>query len=117
MEALREGAATAGRSRTRLRDALVVAQLGLSLGLVSGTALLGRSVLNARAAEPGFEPSGLVAGFVDLANTGRYESEVDGRDVTARLLGAAESIAGVSSATVANQIPIAGGHSLSLIHI
>ncbi|HUF76367.1 MAG TPA: ABC transporter permease, partial [Longimicrobiales bacterium] len=59
LEAMRSGASTAGRSRTRLRDALVVSQLGLSLGLVAAAALLGRSVLNAGSADPGFEPRGL----------------------------------------------------------
>lgn len=115
VEALREGASTGGRHRTRLRDGLVVAQLGLSLGLVSGAALLGRSVLNARFAEPGFEPAALVAGVVDLAGTGRYQSEDDGRAAAARILRAAADAPGVSAATLASQLPIAGGHSRSTV--
>ncbi|MDA1104954.1 MAG: ABC transporter permease, partial [Gemmatimonadetes bacterium] len=62
LSALREGGSTGGRTRTRLRDALVVSQLGLSLGLVAGAALLGRSVMNARFADPGFETAGLITG-------------------------------------------------------
>ena len=40
---LREGGTTGPRARTRARDALVVGQLAISLGLVSGSALLGRA--------------------------------------------------------------------------
>lgn len=115
VEALKEGASTAGRARTRLRDGLVVAQLGLSLGLVSGAALLGRSVLNARSAQPGFEPEGLVAGIVDLATTGRYADETEGRAAARRLLSAVEAIPGARSATLASQVPIAGGHSRATV--
>lgn len=115
LEALRGGAATAGRARTRLRDALVVAQLGLSLALVSGTALLGRSVLNARSATPGFEPDGLVAGFVSVGKTGRYGTEREGRALYRRLQRAVEEVPGVASATLASQVPIAGGHSRATV--
>jgi predicted permease len=112
--ALREGASTEGRSRLRARDALVVLQLALSLGLVSGAALLGRSVLNARSARPGFEPAGLVAAFLDLEPTGRYDREA-GRALFERILDEAGRIPGVQAATLANQAPIAGGHSRSTV--
>lgn len=108
--ALREGASTGPRSRTRLRDALVVSQLGLSLGLVAGAALLGRSVLNARLAEPGFEPSGLSAGFVDLFATGRYDEE-SGAAFWESLLAEADRTPDARVATIASQLPIAGAHS------
>jgi len=110
LSALRGGASTGGRTKTRLRDSLVVAQLGLSLGLVAGAALLGRSVLNARSAEPGFQPAGVVAAYVDLYATGRYDDE-RGESFFRSLHEAASSLPGVRSATVANQLPIAGGHS------
>ena len=107
-EALREGASTGGRRKTRLRDMLVISQLGLSLGLVAGAALLGRSVLNARSAQAGFEAEGLVAGYVDLEPTGRYDEEL-GRILWDRMVVAASQLPGVENATVANQVPIVGG--------
>jgi len=113
-DALREGASSSGRSRTRLRDALVISQLGLSLGLVAGATLLGRSVLNAHAAEPGFEPEGLAAGYVDLRSTGRYD-EKSCRRLLQDLLLQSERAPGVRSATLANQLPIVGGHSRSSV--
>ncbi len=109
-QALREGASAGGRVRSRLRDGLVVLQLSLSLALVAGAALLGRSVANAASARPGFDPKGLTAGFVDLEPTGRYDPE-SGTDLFERLLDAAYRIPGVGSATLASEVPIAGGHS------
>lgn len=112
--ALRSGTSTAGRAHTRLRDALVVSQLGLSLGLVAAAALLGRSVANAASADPGFEPRGLTATFVDLEPTGRYDEE-SGRELFGLLAGAAEALPGVRAATVASQAPIAGGHTRATV--
>jgi predicted permease len=109
MTTLRDGASTGPRNRTRLRDALVVTQLALSLGLVTGAALLGRSVLNARIADPGFDPRGLAAAPVDLFSTGRYDED-SGRAFFARLIAEAEALPGVE-VTLASQLPIAGGHS------
>ncbi len=109
-DALREGTATGNRTRSRLGDALVAAQLALSLGLVTGTVLLGRSVANASAAAPGFQPEGLVAGVVDLQPTGRYDAE-SGPEFYRRLLQGARGLPGVRSVTLANQMPITGGHA------
>lgn len=109
-DALREGAGTGGRARTRMRDALVAVQLALSLALVAGATLLGRSVMNARSADPGFEPKGLLAAVVDLSATGRYD-EATGAELFRAVLARAEETPGVRSATLANQMPLVGGHS------
>jgi predicted permease len=111
---LRDGASTGGRSRTRLRDALVIAQLGISLGLVAGAALLGRSVVNARSTDAGFDPAGLVAGTLDLFSSGRYD-EASGIELYRAVLAEAEATPGVVSATLANQIPLVGGHSRATV--
>jgi len=109
LSALRTGR-QGGRPRSRLRDILVVVQLALSLGLVTGAALLGRSVRNARTADPGFQPENLTVALADPGATGRYD-ETSGRALVDRLIPQLEAVPGVSSATVANQAPIAGGHS------
>ncbi len=111
IDAFRAGASTAGRARTRLRDALVVSQLALSLGLVAAAALLGRSVLNAGSADAGFQPRGLTAAFVDLAPTGRYDDEDAARRLFDDLVRAAEALPEARAATIASQTPLAGGHS------
>jgi len=107
---LREGGASQGRFGIRLGNALVVGQLALSLGLVSGAALLGRSVLNASRAEPGFSPDGLSVAFLDLEATGRYDTET-GRDFLFRLQEAVEEIPGIQRVALASQAPLVGGHS------
>ncbi len=114
IDSLRGGATTPGRVRTRLRDGLVVAQLGLSLGLVAAAMLLGRSVSNAATADPGFDPSSLTAAFVDLQSTGRYD-EVSGRRLASELARAAAAMPSVRSATLANQTPLVGGHSRATV--
>jgi predicted permease len=107
---LREGGTTGARKRTRLRDALVVGQLAISLGLVTGSALLGRSVLNARSADPGFDPDGILVGFLNLRSTGRYQ----GPDIVAfqdRLVRELEQLPGVTGVALASQAPVLGGHA------
>ncbi|MDX1647098.1 MAG: ABC transporter permease [Longimicrobiales bacterium] len=109
-EALREGAATGTPARTRLRDGLVMVQLALSLGLVAGATLLGRSVMNAQSADPGFDADGVVAAVIDLSSTGRYD-RVQGTRLFRAVLDRARETPGVRSATLANQMPLLGGHS------
>lgn len=112
---LRDGGSTVGRTRSRLRDALVVGQLALSLGLVSGAALLGRSVLHARGVEPGFDPDGLVVGWVNLRATGRYREAADVVAFQERLVTELEGVPGVGGVAVAGQAPVLGGHSRSTV--
>ena len=110
-DTLRGGGA---QSKPRLREGLVVTQLAVSLGLITGAALLGRSLLNGQRADAGFEPDGLVVAFVNLGTTGRYD-EATGRDLVARLVAEVGAMPGVTEATVANQTPIAGGHSRATV--
>jgi predicted permease len=113
-DTLREGSTTGGAQRTRVRDALVVVQLAISLALVTGAALLGRSLSNARVAEPGFRPRGLTVAFVDLGSTGRYDAD-SGLDFVRGVLDDLEAAPEVGSVTVANQAPIVGGHSRATV--
>jgi putative ABC transport system permease protein len=113
-EALREGATTGSRRRTRLRDTLVISQLALSLGLVAGAGLLGRSVLNARFARPGLEPTDITIGFIDPQPTGRYDQS-NGRELYRAILEAAAAMPGVTSVTWSNQTALVGGHSRSTV--
>lgn len=112
---LREGGTTGGRRRTRLRDALVVGQLALSLGLVSGAVLLGQSVLNARGADPGFTPDGLVVGFLNLRATGRYQDPAALTAFQERLVDEVTRIPGVTGVALAGQAPVLGGHARSTV--
>jgi len=114
VESLRQGGASGGRSRARWRDAFVVTQLAISLGLVAGAAMLGRSLVHARGSDAGFEMDGMIAGFLSLGSSGRYTEESVPPFVE-RLLAELETRPWARGATVANQSPIAGGHSRSTV--
>ena len=58
---LRAAAGGPDRRRSRLQGGLVVAQVALSFVLLVGAGLLGRSFLEARSADPGYEPEGVLA--------------------------------------------------------
>src|SRR5207237_10031771 len=55
-----------GRGRSRLRGALVVAQLALSLVLLIGAALFSRSLEEAEHMSPGFDPRNGLTAQLDL---------------------------------------------------
>jgi putative ABC transport system permease protein len=70
-EALKEGGrAVAGGVRGRLvRDALVLAQVALTLVLLLGAGLLIQSFARLRAVDPGFRPQGVLTARLDLPQT------------------------------------------------
>ena len=103
--------ATAGRAETRLRRALVTAQIALAVVLLAGATLIGRSVLNLMRVSPGFEIDGLAAGRVSLP--ARYDGRRDAMAAVAdRLLERVRTTPGIIGAAVINQMPLTGaGHS------
>jgi len=103
---------TGSLGHTRMRDALVVVQLAVSLGLMTAAGLLGRSVRNAGNADPGFDAGGVVVAFVNPAPTGRYDSR-SALALYGRMLDEVRALPGVTSATLATEAPFIGGHSRS----
>jgi len=104
---LREGGRSGpGLRAGRLRSALVVGQIGLTLVLLVGAGLLVRSFQNLQAVDPGFTPKGVLTLQVFMPST-RYPDAVARRDfmtnVEARLSGI-PSVAGVGSV---NSLPMA----------
>ena len=63
--ALREAGRSATGGPRRLRSALVAGQVAVAFAVVAAAALLVRSVMNAAAARPGFDASGVVALALD----------------------------------------------------
>src|SRR5712671_1382281 len=80
--------ATPSGTRSRVRDGLVVAQLGLALLLATGAGLLLRSLQRFSAVPLGVEPTNLLASFV-------YPQGPSFTPATAELLAAAKAIPGV----------------------
>jgi len=96
-----------GRPRgTRLRNALVIIQVAVSLVLLVAAGLFVRTLQNAYAIEPGFATNVLVA-RLDVGLQGYDEAR--GRRFYAQLLRDLEATPGVRSASLAINLPFAGG--------
>lgn len=98
--------ATAGRAETRLRGALVTAQIALAVVLLAGAALVGRSVLKLTRVSPGFEMNGLVTGRVSLP--ARYDNRETVAPAVDRILDRVRSTPGIVGAEAINQLPLTG---------
>jgi len=105
--ALKDGAGGAGRGR--LRGALVVAQVALSLLLLICSGLCLRSLRNAGAIDPGFDADDLLALSMDLGLQG-YD-EAAGRNFSRQLLERVRALPGVESASLAEYLPLGMGGS------
>jgi predicted permease len=100
------GNAGSARGR-RLRDALVVAEVGLALVLLVGAGLMIRSFLRLQAVDPGFDAKGLLTMRV-LLPAAKYPDDVRRiaffRQAAARL----RTLPGVVDAGAASALPFAG---------
>ena len=102
--------ANAGR-RGRIRNALIAAEIALSLVLLVGGGLLVRSFLALQRVRPGFEPSGVLtfqlslplAAYPEGAKRKQFWEELERRLTT---------LPGVSSAARTNQLPLTGSGAL-----
>ena len=94
-------------NRARLRNALVVGQIALSLVLLVSAGLCVRTLRNARAIDVGFKYENLLTAKVDLGRQGY--SEEQGRTFYSQLLERAASLPGVESASLALTVPLKGG--------
>jgi putative ABC transport system permease protein len=108
--ALREGGRGTGGvgPRARLRSALVMAEVALSLILLVGASLFVRSFLNLRDADAGFEISPLMTLRIYMTGDSYTSEEARARRVN-EIVGGIESLPGVAAAFGSNLIPLSGG--------
>jgi predicted permease len=97
-------AATGGRAKRRLANALVVAQVALSLLLLIGAGLSARSMMNAARIDPGFVASGVVDAEFDVALRGY--SSAEGASFYHRLVESVRQLPGVQSAGYGSHAPL-----------
>ncbi|MBV8858086.1 MAG: ABC transporter permease [Acidobacteria bacterium] len=107
-ETLKEGGrALAGGGGQRLRNALVVAEVALSLVLLVGAGLLIRSFMRVQQVEPGFDARGVASLRLSVGGTG-YQGERSS-EFYRQLLERARALPGVESAGLVTILPLGGG--------
>jgi predicted permease len=110
------GSAGRGVTRHRLRRGLVAAQVALSTILLVGAGLCIRSIAIAQQMTPGFDPNGVVVGWIDLM-TANYNADQQ-RGFYTRVLDRVRTVPGVESVTLGRRIPLGftglGGSSITV---
>ena len=103
---LREGGRGGGETvrHVRLRNLLVVSEIGLALMLLVGSGLLLHSLLNIFRVPPGFDPHGLIAFDLDLPGT-RYGKPEQSAQFFRELLPRLRALPGVVSASGIMPLP------------
>jgi len=103
-EALKESAPGFSPRSGRLRSALVVAEVALSVVLLSGAGLLLRSLDALRAVDPGFRPEHVMTANVSLP-AARYETDKKKLAFYREALDRIHALPGVAAAGTATGIP------------
>ena len=101
---LKDAGTSERRHAGRLRNVLVVAQLGLSLLLLIGAGLFVRSLGNASSIDPGFDSTNLLMMSIDVEPRG-YDA-ANGTALYTQVLGRLASIPGVQSAGIGEQVEL-----------
>jgi predicted permease len=105
---LRASQGSAGGLRHgRLRNALLVGEVALSLVLLIGAGLLLRSARQLNAVDYGYRPDGLLSVYLDLPRA-RYDSSIRHILFYGQLLDRIRAIRGVAGAAATSETPAAG---------
>jgi predicted permease len=105
---------TADRGTLSVRTAMVTAQVALAFLLLVGAGLMLASFRSATAVDSGFEPAGLLTGFLSLTGP-RYAEPDARRQFVDNLLAEVRAAPGVRSVAVTSQMPFSGNNSSSVI--
>ena len=103
-QVLKEESQAGGRKKTRMRNALVVAQMATCVVLLAGAALCMRSLINANAIDAGFDTHHIALATLDPGSLGYAPEKV--KRFYARLLERVEREPGVISASYAAFLPL-----------
>jgi predicted permease len=115
-EVLREEtrSGTSGRGARRVRQGLVVAQVGLAFVLLIGAGLVLASFRQLLRVDPGFDVKGVVTAATSVPQT-LYPKDSDVNQLMDRTLAAFRAVPGVTAAGATTTIPWGGDHSDSVI--
>jgi predicted permease len=98
------GSASSGRTKARLANGLVVAQISLSLLLLICAGLFIRSFLSAQQINPGFNPHNVLIASYDLFTAGY--SEASGVEFDRQLVAKLEALPGMQSVALSDRVPL-----------
>ncbi|HSC27982.1 MAG TPA: ABC transporter permease [Vicinamibacterales bacterium] len=115
LEAL-QNRASGSPSRRRLRSALIVAEVALSVVLLVGAFLMLQSFWRVAGQEPGFRPERLLVASVLLPEVDYPDLEA-AKAWFARIPRELETLPGVEAASAVNSAPISGGDSNGMLTI
>ncbi|CAN5551619.1 hypothetical protein BH18VER1_BH18VER1_12770 [soil metagenome] len=100
------GRGTAGAGRTRTRNLLIVAQVALTLMLLVGAGLLGRSFQHLTEVDPGFQPESAVAMTVSMSFAEETAAQRQLSQFYHQLLERIQALPGVSAVGGTNGLPM-----------
>jgi len=108
-EFLKEGVRTAGGvGRSRFRTGMVVAEVGLAIGLLAGAGLTLRSYSNIAGTSPGLDPTNVLVVEVNLPDS-RYPEVPERTAFFTELLDRVRTLPGVLSAATSYSVPLGPG--------
>ena len=111
--ALAEGArTTGGAAHHRLRNALVIGEIALSLVLLTGAGLLMKSLVRLLQVDPGFQAENLLTLEIS-ASPARYSDQKRNANLVGQLLDRVQSLPGVRGAALIDITPLKGGNTTS----
>jgi predicted permease len=99
------GKGALGDDRGRVRGALVISEIALSLVLLIGAGLLIRTFVSLRRVDPGFDPRNVLT-FEVAPNGQRYDTTAKHVDYFQRALERIKSTPGVEAAAVTSNLPL-----------
>jgi len=111
-EALKEGgrAGADGRGRKRVRSALVISEVALSLILLVGAGLLIKSFMKLSNTDPGFNPGHTLTASISLV-TVRYDTNEKIVDFYRRLVERVRALPGVRSVGAVTPLPLSDNNT------
>ena len=114
--ALKEGSRSVTAGRNRLRQTLVIAEVGLAFVVLIGAGLLLSSFARLLAVKPGFNPQHLLTMRILLTNQ-QYIKGVDRKRFVGELNARLEAVPGVETVGIGDDLPIAGTDSSTTLQI
>jgi len=105
---------TVGTGSKRVRQSLVIAQIGFAFVLLVGAALLLVSFRQLLKVDPGFNTGGVITVSISAPRS-RYPGDIELRNLLHRSLDAIRRSPGVLCAGATSDIPFGGNHSDSVI--